>query len=715
MKLKFWLRILLMIPLFLVSIVAWMLFTELGFKALVFSVKPFVPGTLEMQNIQGSFFKTIVLEDLEYQNEGCWVKAKRLQIKPKWIEFLGNGLKLDDIHVEQGTVLLTNRAKPFAVEVTIFRGRIIYQPIQDLLDISVNEFHGTFNNQSLFFRGGLQWKAGVMSVQKSFVEWGKYRVRLKPHKKSEESSGTKKGAEDLAIKNGAEDPAIKNGSAVEKSVTTIELYLPFDANNPHYGFGEIIFQKEQLSVEGLNLFQAKKKVLTFKGSLKAPAFSLNTPFSTQKIMGSYQTELVDLTPVYRIAPVISRLKAKPALQGDISGTLSKPIVTLKGTVGNAIFSVPKQKVTIKNFQLMIEGTLGGQENILNITSSGTLGEKPFHITGWIHPLKAGMPAQLELKGHRLRILNSPRLFALASPDLILNYEDKILDIQGNVTIDEANVAVKDENSIVISEDVFLVGEKMEALHPDVIKIIPHITVKIEDNARFKGYGLDALVKGNIVIAQRKDGLYTGEGDITFAKGKYRLPNGIGHIRKGHLFYPSGTLLKDPILDIRVIQKQTESLAINKEVGVTVEGTLQKPVYHLYSNEPLDRSTILSELGGVGKQITGQDNTNALSQSAVLVGGGANPIIENIQNKLKLDEFGLQSHETKYYSTQDGNDTALVVGKALSKRIYLKYIQGVWVPSKTLRLLYFLSPRAAVSGEISSSGLGGDISFSTERN
>jgi translocation and assembly module TamB len=218
-----------------------------------------------------------------------------------------------------------------------------------------------------------------------------------------------------------------------------------------------------------------------------------------------------------------------------------------------------------------------------------------------------------------------------------------------------------------------------------------------------------------LIEQRNDGVYTGEGRLTIVKGKYLLPGGNGVVSRGHLFYPPGTLLNNPVLDIRVAQKKASQFGKSEDLGIYVQGTLLKPTYNLFSSNHLGNSEIMNKMGLGSSETSGNNNNNnqLLSQTALLVGGGANPLVENIQNRLGLEEFGVQTQE-KYFSTQEGNDTMLVVGKSLTDRVYVQFIQGMLMPFSALRIKYFLSKYFAVGAETSTEGQGVDLYFSKEQ-
>lgn len=452
----------------------------------------------------------------------------------------------------------------------------------------------------------------------------------------------------------------------------------------------------------------QKKVL--KGELELYLQNL-----TGLIHGKYDIRLLDLNLLYHYFPMISRLKANIQAHGNIEGSIHAPKITLQATAHPAIFSIPKQKITVRNFQLTLSGTL---TKPLKLESVGQLGGNLFYISGWVNPYSKTEFVDLHCEGEAIRIYNTKEIHIRISPRVRIHCSNSKLSMAGSVKVVEADIKLQNNpQALQYSNDVVFVGKgATEGLSPTapLFKIVPNIHFIIEDNVRFKGYGLEAQLRGDLHLSQREDGQYIGNGRLTIKRGKYRLPSGLGSISRGHLLYTPGTLLADPLLDIRIVQQPMAKFRESAAVGVYVQGTLQNPQYHLFSTGHLQQKEILSHLGMDAREREGE-NHPWLSQTALLVGGGANPIVSYLQSKLKLEELGVLSRDAyKYIATQEGNDMALVVGKSLGKRFYLQFLQGMVVPYSTLRLQYFLNPNFALGVESSTTGLGGDVSFSVEK-
>lgn len=439
-------------------------------------------------------------------------------------------------------------------------------------------------------------------------------------------------------------------------------------------------------------------------------FALNS--IEKELKGNLIGKFNDLNALYIFFPQISRLKSNLDIHGTFSGTLKKPILTIHANSKDGSFYIPKQAVFVNHLNIDIDGEF--PQN-LQLTGSGQSGDGKFNFNGSFN-LQKKPEFNLKISGKNIQIYNTKNIQITASPTITLHYLEKNLLIEGNVPLVNANIMLQnDKNTMILSKDIIILNPDNSIPHP-MIKIIPRLYLTTENRLHFKGYGLDGIVSGKINIEKRADGLLAGTGRLTIKEGKYRLQGATRYIQRGYLLFPAGTLLTDPILDIYILQKNTAEMQNNGDVGIYVQGTLQKPILSPYSNSNLQNSEILSRLGFGGTQnSTGEPERQAISQTAFLLAGTANPFVEHLQENFGLEEFNIESREThKSFTTQGATDTVLVLGKALSRKVYLQYLQSVLEPISTIRLKYLLTPHITVSAETGSEGLGGDLIFSLER-
>lgn len=493
------------------------------------------------------------------------------------------------------------------------------------------------------------------------------------------------------------------------------LALPIAANRVYKliyqrGYLNTTFENNNFTTQ-FHFNQNAKNLIT--GELKA-SFSSWNDFATQPIQGNFQGKWEDPHLFYSLIPDLGKFRGALYFQGDIQGNFKKPLLQLEANTKETSFIISKPNLKIHDFNLQILGKIPG---LLNIQGSGFSGTGQFHYQGTSQWEKT-FTARVKISGEKIEVYHTPTIQVIATPDVMVDYANSILQITGTVQIPSANITLNENKSYaVLSKDVVLVDGQQSIQSPYPLQVIPNLYVVIENNLHFKGYGIDGIIGGKIAIEERADGLLTGNGRLTIKEGKYRLQGATRYIHRGRLLFPPGTLLVDPILDIRIGKKHTYDSAYEEDIGIYVQGTLQKPLLQPYSTANLQSTEILSRLGFGSTEAAGDEKQRQLlAQTAFLLAGSANPLIDTLQTNLGLEEFNIESGGSyKSFDTQGGTDTVLVMGKSLSRKVYLQYLQSVLEPVATIRLKYFLNRYFTTSIETGTEGIGGDITFSMEKN
>lgn len=333
---------------------------------------------------------------------------------------------------------------------------------------------------------------------------------------------------------------------------------------------------------------------------------------------------------------------------------------------------------IQNIHLKIQSSALGD---FKISGGGLINTHPFQF--WGHP---------ELKN------------TFSDKPLILSLYGTILLPKGNIILNESNRFFK------LSKDISLINQHAQKLP---LQIEPHIQLILGNDFYFKTQHLESLISGELKIQQRPDGLFSAEGQLHLKDGKYRLQGRSQFIKQGTLVFPPGTLINNPLLNIQISSRPSPIPEENKEV-LYVQGTLQKPLLQLYTHHDLKKSETLSTIALGHNSSPEDDQINILSQSVLLISEQASPFNQILERSLGIEEINLESRPLQKTINTTGNDTALVLGKRLSKRVYLQYVQNMMDPASTIRLKYALSPKFSTSIESGTEGIGGDLIFTVEK-
>lgn len=484
----------------------------------------------------------------------------------------------------------------------------------------------------------------------------------------------------------------------------------------------------------LNLNFKENDKNNIQGDIKINHFTFSRAVFAQSLLGSVEARWDDLSLFDTLVPQISKLKASVVAKMDIRGTLKEPKLSFQAKTEKALFFIPNSNITVHDLNLALKGDIPGK---LTWGGLGFLGDGQFQLTG-ITETGENLKTSLSITGENLQVYNTANLKMNADPELTLDFVNQTLFIRGTVNIPAASLELhNDTKRMVVSKDIIFLDlpeEKAYSTSQNNFKVVPNIYLTLGKNVYFKGYNLEGLIRGKLAIDERPDGLLAGTGSLTIREGKYRLQGSTRYIHRGRLLFPEGTLLNDPILDILISEKRLQEFQDGSEMGLYIQGTLQKPIAEFYTNANKQNNSILSRLKSTGPEGRGNPKQNQLlANPAFLIGGSANPLLEKIQTNLGIlgiDEFSFESRESpknffsqgtnpspaqKNIVTQGGTDTVVLLGTFLSKKLYLQFLQFVARPVTAVRLKYFLTPNVTASVETGTEeNIGGDLTFSMEK-
>ena len=146
------------------------------------------------------------------------------------------------------------------------------------------------------------------------------------------------------------------------------------------------------------------------------------------------------------------------------------------------------------------------------------------------------------------------------------------------------------------------------------------------------------------------------------------------LERGQLLF-SGPV-DNPGLDVRAVRTPDTVETVDRvEVGVELTGTLKEPRTRVFSTPAMSEADALSYLL-FGRPVSGNnagmgtEETSTLQTAALTLGlQQALPVVQRFGNTLGLDELTVQSTET--------DAGALMAGKYLSPRVYIRYSYGLF--------------------------------------
>ena len=221
--------------------------------------------------------------------------------------------------------------------------------------------------------------------------------------------------------------------------------------------------------------------------------------------------------------------------------------------------------------------------------------------------------------------------------------------------------------------------------------------------RVEAYGLKARLGGDVTVSTVPDDVARGNGTISVVEGEYKAFGQDVAITKGIAHVPQAPL-NEPQLDIvaeREIKDTDITVAVNVRGMLEIRTSRSRRRRQCPSNEAL--SYLLTGRSIDTLQSGEAANVNQAAESLAVSGGGL--LLGGLGTRLGLDEFSVER--------TGEDDTSVVLGKALSPKLFVSYGISIAEAINTIKLRYTLNKRWSVKAE---SGLeqSADFEFRIER-
>jgi translocation and assembly module TamB len=352
------------------------------------------------------------------------------------------------------------------------------------------------------------------------------------------------------------------------------------------------------------------------------------------------------------------------------------------------------------------GVVADLENTgLRFRGQGRAGEGQLEADGPLTWRGGESKGELRVRGQNLLVADLPEYRVVASPDLHFQVDGKRLDVAGNVKIPSARVQPAQlTGAVKASDDARYVGEH-PAERAGTFVVHSEVRIDMGDDVRVDAFGLQGRIVGGVGTTVHTAETPIGRGELSVDEGRYEAYGQKLEINRGRLLFDA-TPLDDPGLDIEA-RRRIETT----EVGVNVRGTLQEPRLTFFSDPSMTQSQIMSYLltGKSVDSITGAEtkSISAASDSLALQGGGF--LASQLGRRIGIEEVGVESTVN---SAGEAN-TALVLGKFLSPRLFISYGISLTESINTLKLRYTISDKWVLKTE-AGENQSADIEFATER-
>jgi translocation and assembly module TamB len=495
-----------------------------------------------------------------------------------------------------------------------------------------------------------------------------------------------------------------NGEATIESGKGSVAY-PDNANQPLIAYTGLSLQAHLTPQSTQATLRA---ALDHDGKLDGNVTLSGAPGSAQSLSGRLDATLNSLAFVELLTTEVANTKGRVEAHYTFSGTTAAP--QLNGSLALKEFATEVPSAGLKlhdgdfnvratdSEHFVLEGTIKSGDGSLTLSGSGGIG--------------ATAPAKASIKGENFLAADIPAARVIISPDVTLERSADDIRVGGALTIPKANIdlgKLPGGGVNKVSPDVVVVDAEQPA-PGKALPVIVAVTVKLGDDVKLAGFGLDGSIGGQLVVDQRPGRLATGTGTLNVA-GTYRAYGQNLKIETGRLLF-AGTSLDNPGLDLRAVRTilgSSQGLSDDTiTAGLQVRGTALVPVLTVFSTPAMEQSEALSYL------VTGKPLSGLKSGEGDMLGTAARALGSATGDLLAK---GIGSRSGMDVGVSDSSalgGSAFTVGKYLSPKLYLSYGVGLFTPGEVVSLKYLFNKRWNFEAQNATTGNRAGINYRWEK-
>ena len=397
--------------------------------------------------------------------------------------------------------------------------------------------------------------------------------------------------------------------------------------------------------------------------------------------------------------VADLVQPKGQVEGHVSlrGTRSQPQLGGEATLRDFTGEYPSMGLTLTDGQGRFTAQPDGSARIVAQVRSG---EGTLNVDGGLSWFGQSTPLQLNIRGERVLLYNTPELRIIANPDLQFGIVEQTMTLRGKVTVPEADIDLERlDRGTSVSEDVVV----LDPVDPEQTRASPldmDLALVLGDKVNMAGFGLKGALTGQMQIRARPGREMTANGGLDVS-GRYKAYGQDLTITRGQLTW-NNNIVSDPRINIRAQRRIGDVIA-----GIDVSGRAESPRADVWSEPAMSQSEALSYLV-LGRGLASASGTEAqqVTAASAALSAGSGLIASQLGARLGLDDAGV---------SQSGSLGSVVgFGKYLSPRLYVGYGVALVSGSSVITLKYLLSRGFDVEIESSTIETRGSVNWRREK-
>ncbi|PYZ99951.1 hypothetical protein A6K26_007695 [Gammaproteobacteria bacterium 2W06] len=413
--------------------------------------------------------------------------------------------------------------------------------------------------------------------------------------------------------------------------------------------------------------------------------------ASRPLTGRVWLDGVGLAPLAGALPQLRRAEGRVSARGELAGTLAAPRFrgTLRLRDGVLLPSALVEPLTAVDLSAEVVGETA------RLSGGFAAGDGEASLDGQLEWAGGTLEGAVNLAGEALDLQVGNLAQLTVSPDIRLGVGAETLQLTGRIDVPRARIEPTGGSAGAIrpSPDAVRVDARGRPLAPadeaDPGRTLESdLRLRLGDSVRFAARGASGRLAGGLRLRQVGSEGAEAEGVLTLEEAGYEAYGQSLTVQRGRLVF-SGPLTR-PQLDIEAVRETPGITA-----GLRITGPADQPRVRLFSDPAMAQADILAVL------LTGRPPGQAspgeealLSRAALSLGVfGGGKLGESLARELGVEDFQIAADG-------QGEDAQVAVSGYLSPNLMVRYGVGVFEPTTTLSLRYYLTRQfylEAVSG------------------
>jgi len=384
-------------------------------------------------------------------------------------------------------------------------------------------------------------------------------------------------------------------------------------------------------------------------------------------------------------PDYEDISGQISAKGKLSGQLLDPLFNGDVVLSSLVVRSTKLPVSIDGGK--ITASIAGKRTTLDGKLNS--GEGAIDVSGTANWSNDTYRADIKVNAKQLNIVQDPLTSSTVNTKLTISANPTRVRIRGNVDVPAAEINIKElprsaatlSEDVIVVEDVYAQTQKAQKKKASATNLDLKVNVNLGDDVNLSGYGMNAVLTGNMSLSQSSPNPMQLGGEVTIVSGIYKQYGQDLKITDGQVLFVGP--VDQTTLNIDAVREVDGG---DRIAGIHIEGRVEDPEISLFT-EPPDKTqeSILSYIV-LGRDIGGNsgEEKNLLAAAAIaLTFKKGNAVTENLAQSLGIQELSLDARGR-------GDTTELVVSGQVNDRLLLRYGQSVFEDSYTLYLRYDLA-------------------------